>query len=475
MAFDWFKKRSTTEADEKTRFVAKRPGVVDFTEHLVANIDMLRALYHNTYPGLKLAGGLVFPAIAVPVYFMGLPIALTKQESNQERLKFLQNKFITEEQQIHRQCHTYGTQWIWPKIDPISKMPVWEFIGDDTVTDIQKDLFTGRVLKIFTDEQINITTGYNDIQTVRRIREFTETRIKIRFEGYQVKGLENREFRNPLGIMPIAFANNTDGGDVRGHSDLERMISDLKIYHDTELAQHTTIAKFRPKLVQYISKNVSTWLANNGFSPDGSDVDASLIDFIINMFDQEKSEFILPQGIAETYVTAKKQIFHKLVQESGVPEICWGLKTEGNNATTEESMGTLSKFVIDKQVQKQESYDRLWNATFRLDSTTNMNSERSDIEIDWNEMETVNEKTKAEIFKMYSEGIEKIANTATGTKEQLWKLWRQQYPQITDEDFEKYVIGINNMAEHKQFVSADWDTVQSAAGFENTDGDGAAF
>lgn len=475
MAFDWFKKKSQQDESEKSRQRSRRPADRDWTESMVANVDMLRGLYHNTYPGLKLAGGLAFPAISVPVYFMGLPIPKTDSESRNIELDALHQRFITDEQQIHIQCHREGTVWVWPKMNQITGFPMWEFIGDDSVVDVVKDIYSGSMTKIYTDEQMTVVTGYNQTQIVRRIREFTDRRVVVRYEGSTtIPGLENQEFRNNLGIMPIPFANNADGGNVRGHSDLERMLPDLKMYHDIELSQHQAIAKFRPKYVQQVA-DVGQWLANNGFDPANPDIDASAIDVIFNKGEMEKSEFIQLADIVAPYIETKKQTFHKIVQESGVPEICYGLKTEGNHASVEESMSTLAQFVGDKQRQKQEAYDLLWNATLRLYLRANMSSSVDAVRVEWNDMETVSEKVKSEIFEKWATGISAIAGSATGTPTQLWKLWQKNYPDITEQDEQEFMAGLIKMAEHKQFTGAAWDDVRIASGDSEPDEDGADF
>ena len=465
MAFDWFKRKSEQDDDEKGRQAVRRPQIRDWTEDMVPNVDLLRGLYHNTYPGLKLAGSLAFPAIAVPVYFMGLPIPKATNESAQDALDALHDKFITDEQRIHIHCHREGTIWIWPYFNQNRGRPDWEFISDDVVTDIQKDLYTQDVVRIFTDEQITIRTGYNETQIVRRIREFTPQRVTYRYEMTGgVAGLENRTFRNTLGIMPIPFANNADGGEVRGHSDLGRMLSDLKIYHDTELAQHQVIAKFRPKLVQQV-KDVQKWLTNNAI--DVSSVNIQALDFILNLTDAERTEFIHLEAVAEPYIETKKQTFHKIVEGQSIPEICWGLKTEGNHASVEEQMAVLANYVEDKKRQKQESYDTLWTATARLASVGMMAIDAGDVMVEWDHMETASDATKAEVFKNYAQGVHAIAGGApVATKAMIWRFLRERYPNAVQEDETEYTDGIKEMADHKVYAASTWSDLELGLGLD---------
>ena len=46
------------------------------------------------------------------------------------------------------------------------------------------------------------------------------------------------------------------------------------------------------------------------------------------------------QPTHEAYESALNK-FRKIVEGSGIPEICWGVKVEGNLASAEEQMGLL--------------------------------------------------------------------------------------------------------------------------------------
>ena len=72
--FDWFKKKPTIESSNVIKGLARMPVSKDWTDQYTVNSELTRGLYHNTYPGMKLAGGLAYPPIAIPVNFMGLPV-----------------------------------------------------------------------------------------------------------------------------------------------------------------------------------------------------------------------------------------------------------------------------------------------------------------------------------------------------------------------------------------------------------------
>ena len=104
----------------------------------------------------------------------------------------------------------------------------------------------------------------------------------------------------------------------------------------------------------------------------------------------------------KAYESALKRKFRKIVEGSGIPEICWGVKVEGNLASAEEQMGLLVQFVKDKRNQKIKSYTRLFTASVKLLSVATMQaSKASDIKITWGALDEL-------ISQDESEGIQAL-------------------------------------------------------------------
>ena len=460
--FDWF--LSKKETGNPTKFARRAPATRDWTDSLQINSDLTKALYHNSYPGIKLGGALAYNPIAVPVSFMGLPIP--RVESNdavQEQLSNIVAQMTDRMKQIHIQSHREGTIWIWPKFS--EGQLVWEFIPDTVVSDIIRDVVTGNVIRIETDEEILLSVGNGETVSVRRQRLFTTRLVKVTYTGSVPSGVANRTSRNPAGIMPIPFSNNADGDEVRGHSDYERILSDLKNYHDIDLSESTILAKFTPKMIQ-TTKNIDTWVENNGFA-DVADMaenlDLSTIDLIINQIDEE-TEFVFPERATESHRTKLQQIFHKIIEASGIPEIAWGLKTQGNMASVEENMAILMNYVKDKQDQKTAAYKDLFSSSLRILAAAQIVDYTDEIIIAWNHLDSVSDKTKADIFKAFTEGINKLVVSAGATKKQIYNLWKKNYPQITQEEFEEFEAGLASMSGHTVATKASLDEFMTFTG-----------
>jgi len=457
--FDWFKKKETQDADSKSRQKVQRPITRNMTEEMTVNGDLTRGLYHNQYPGLKLAGSLAFAPIFVPVSLMGLPVPISKDERTQEALRGLVQHFSQTMQQIHLQAHREGTVWVFPFWSAKMGRLSWELIPDDTVSDVIKDIDTGEIIQVITTEQIKIQTGENLQASVGRVRYFTKDSLRVVYSG----GMnETRVTPNRFKIMPIPFANNADGDEIRGHSDYERILSDLKNYHDIDVAWTQLLAKFSVKMIQEVSLNVDTWVDQNGIDLNAFDI--STVDVIFNKFNQEKTTFVFPEGAHTAYEKKLNQSFYKIVEGSGIPEIAWGLKTEGNHASAEEQMGSLIKFVESKREQKDGPYDTLFENSLTLLGSATMQTFQPVDSLEWDNMDAVSEDVKSQIFQRFSDGMSKLIASGSVTLEQAHKLWLAMYPRATEKDFETWKISLNKAAKYTQFAKASFIDALQATG-----------
>jgi hypothetical protein len=451
--FDWFKPQE--QVTNPTKRPPRRPDTTDWTDSLQVNLELTKGLFHNSYPGMKLAGSMCFTPISVPLWLMGLPIPFSEDEKVQEiLLKTLKEKSRII-QQIHLQCHRDGTCWVFPHYSEKEEKVIWEFIPDDSVSDIIRDINTQEVIEIITDEEIKVSIGYDKAVTVKRRRSFTKEKITIVWlsgSGAVPGQLEDKSYKNVLSILPISFANNKDGTETRGHSDYERIVSDLKDYHDIDLKRSKMLAKFDAKMVQEVT-NVDVWLANNGHSSI-TDVDISTTDLIFNLTDKERTSFVFPENAHEAYSSTLRNKFRKIVEGSGIPEILWGTKVEGNKASADQQMDITVKYIEDKQDQKNHSYEDLFSATVRLELMAQAgNGFNKDFEIiiKWNDLDAISEETKSIIFRNYAQGVAYLVGVAGISREQLHKFWLAVYPDLTAEEYEKFLKGISGMAKHKQF------------------------
>lgn len=455
---DWLKGRSGTSTQTKRTVV--RPNKIDRKEDLVVNSGLTRGLYHNTYPGLKLAGALGYNPIAIPVSFMGLPIPQAATEATQDAADQLILDHAVDIRQINTEANRDGTSWVWPWYDSEARKLKWELIPDDSVTRILLDIRTMEPTTIYVEEEIELSTGDDGSETIEKRRIFTKETVRTEYTPNAK--IPTEEAPNVIGILPIVFANLRDSGEIRGHSDYERIVPDLAAYSEIYQAMVTDLAKFKTKMVQEVA-DLDKWLDNNGFT-DITEIDITTIDLILNLKETEGTTFETAEKVADGYISALKVAFRKVVEGSGIPEIAWGLKTEGNMASVEENMEILIRYVNDKRDQYTEAYKVLISASLRLLGIATMQQDMDLVDVTWDALSATSDSVRAEIFQKFADSVSKLIDSAGWTKQQLFNMWKLQYPETTDEEFEEFVVGIQDMAGHKAFKDAAYLDQLDAAG-----------
>jgi hypothetical protein len=449
----------------------KRVPHINKTENLTVNKDLTYGLYHNQYAGTKLAGALAFNPIAVPVAFMGVPSVMSEDKLTQKRIDKLIKDFFVEMTQIHTECHRDGTVWVFPFYSATDKKLHWEYIPDETIT-IIKDIDTNNIISIRSEETVTVNISGTEELSTTRVRTFTKAKIEEVYLGAALPSfLHNRTKVNVAGILPIPFSNNPDLNEVRGHSDYERIVPDLKDYHDIDFARSTILSKFKGKMVINLPDgNATTFLNNNGFR-DISEVDIADMDLILLTGTNDSATFVFPGLEASSgYTEALDTKFKKIVEASGVPEIAWGLKTTGNSNSSEDSMSTLLNFVKSKQDQKTVQYHELFKASLRILSVAEMNLYKyDDISVEWGKLDGISMINKAAIFANFMQGISTITDKACGTKQQVYKMWKQFYPEETEDTFDEFIKGLSGMAQYSALVKASFEDLKDLANPIDTD------
>jgi len=449
--FSWFRSKQNQDAHNPVTTIERRPNVVDFTNSIKVNGVLARGIFHNSYPGFKLAGALAYAPIATPVAFMGWPVVTseTAQDVIDEITEQFQNRFDA----IHTESHVSGSVWVYPSIS--GGRLRWEEIPDDSCSDIIEDLKTGEITEVIFTEQISYKFAENDIRTIDRKRSFKPDRVVFSYGG----SLPTETFRNQFGIMPVPFIN---GEGRRGHSDLERIIPDLKSYHDVKLNWAETLSKFRPKWIQE-TQDVEEWKKTNNIT-SFSDFDIGQRDFVINLKDKESTEVVFLQGAGEEFEKFLNLTYYNLPQGSGIPEICWGLVTTGNHASAEEQMSILVKFCKKKQSQHTDSWRTLYRYSLILKGVASMRVVRSDdITTTWDELSALSEDTKSQIFERFATSVAALIGTGA-PMEFVHKVFLQQYPSATENDFKIFEAQWNRGAKYKQFLTATYIDALDAAG-----------
>jgi hypothetical protein len=453
--FDWFKKKSQQDTENPLMRTRQAPFSVDMTENIKINGELTRAILHNTYPGVKLAGALAYAPIMTPVSIMGIPIPETENEALKKLLDDFIQSNISKFDNVHSSSHCDGTIWVWPFYNAIKKSADIEIILDDKISDIIVDIYTGEIVEVISSEQITIQESYGKTKTATRIRSWKKDIITDSIDGI------NRMVKNPLGIIPIHFSNEPDIGRIRGHSDLERILPDLKAYHDVKYQWSVVLSKMKPFLKQSTSK-VSEWLKNNGIG-NLSDININNMDFVVNKFGEEDTAFVFPQGAGQEYEKFLTISFYAIVQGSSIPEIAWGLVSTGNHASSEEQIERLMSYCRKKQRQATGPWLKVFQALSAIFTTLNIMPPENNVTISWNRLDSLSESTKSEIFAKIADAISKM--TSSGVPgEIIHSKLKEFYPESTIASYEEFRKSRQEAAKFKQFNDATYLDALDAEG-----------
>lgn len=457
--FSWLQSTESQERSNPGRRRIQAPASVDTSELMAANEDLLIGLFEGTYPGLKLASALVYPIIFVPVSFMGMPTPTSEDPKTQELLNEIMAEIRQPLQKVFMRRAIVGTSWIWPNWDARTQSIVYEIIPDKCVSAIIKDQDTGRVVQIITDEQMTVQIGENQTGNVRRKRHFTPQSVRVEWTGETRGMIMDKSSRNPSGIMPIPFANDVLDNGVRGVGYLQRILADLKNYHDTDYKWSKSLHKSNPKLVQYVSSDPQNWMDNNPQLGTLEDMDPEEADFILNLEGKERTEYLTAKAeYAESFAIKQNINFAKIVEGSKTPELLYGLLATGNHASVETDMTSLARSMQDDRNQIDDACKILYAASMRLKMGGTMQVVSPEFKMGWNDFDVLSEETKAKIFDSFTAGIQKLSDAKIAVPlETIHKLFLGNFPKATEADFKKWYQQSKFSAKFKQFASASYE------------------
>jgi hypothetical protein len=118
-------------------------------------------------------------------------------------------------------------------------------------------------------------------------------------------------------------------------------------------------------------------------------------------------------------------------------------------------------------MQKDDSYHRLFAASLRLLSSARM-MRAAEFNHEWNKLDAVSDSVRAEIFKNVAQGIGFMMQHAALTDVQLYNVWKLNFPDATEEDYDDFRAGITKMAKFRQFAQASLADAFDVAGIEQT-------
>lgn len=461
--FFWNISKAQQDKVNPGRHRIQSPANTDISELNAANEDLLIGLYEGTYPGLKLASALAYPIVFVPVSFMGMPTPSSDDPKTQALLTEIMEDAQQPLNRVFTRRAIVGTAWAWPNWDAKNQQIVHEIIPDKTVVTIEKNIDTGEVIRITTDEQMTVQLE-NRTGSIRRKRAFTQQSVITTYIGDTRGLIVDKKARNPSGIMPIPFAVNVLDNSVRGSGYYARLLADFKVYHDIDLKWSQTLTKFNVKMIQSTTK-VDDWLKNNGYN-SLDEIDVETMDIIFNINGQESTTFEFPTSFSDAFAKRLETTFHKIVEGSPIPELSFGLMAAGNHASVETDMTALGRAVQNDRNQINDPITEYISACLRLKMGATMESSDPEFTMGWNDLQVLSEETKMKLFEMFAIAVDKLMARAAITLEQLHKMFLAAFPKSTEVDFATWFTQMNLAAKYKQFAEASYVDALDAAGID---------
>ncbi len=357
-------------------------------------------------------------------------------------------------------CHRDGTIWKWPWFDSQVNYVRLKTIKPEEISYALMDPDTEEITVLQTSINYQFYDENQKLYNYTETRTYTKKIIQIKRTGSVPSQLNPEDIRrNPLGMLPIRFANNIEPKELEGHSDYERIIPVIKAYSTVNRRAHENEAKMSPKLVQK-AMNVNDWKNNNSSLFENNEIiDIQSINFIINI-EGEETKFEVPKGLNDNAIILLKNDFKLVVESSHIPEICWGLKTEGNHASAEEQMGMLLSYVSDKQTQADKPYLKLITAIMQLEAIANTRKVPEGIKNTWNDLTSLTDVEKATIFKDIATGLEKLlANYAIDLQSAHKLLYERTNGMITS-DFDDFAKQVKEYGTLKAFLEQEYISIR---------------
>jgi hypothetical protein len=420
---------SSSTSTDNNNMSRSRGGntAVNLTFPDTVNYDLAMDLYYNKRAGYKLGAFFCHSIIFMEMAFMGFPHYdiedldnIKNKEFWEEKLKYYNETFYMMKQHIEKITLIAGTFLVYPWFDSKTGLVKWMIIKPKFITDIFIDPLTQETTGLLIERKY---TYYNDVNKYFYFTEkilYEKNKITITRTGSvpsQLKPLEIR--RNPIGILPIVFTNDVEPGEFEGHSEFERILPIIKAYAQINLRAHEECANIKAKLIQQVN-DAKIWKKNNN-CVDINDFSIEDTDFILNV-EGEETKIEVPQNLVDNNIKLMNLDFWGIVEGTGIPEICWGLKTEGNHASAAEQMAVFLAYIGLKRKQFTSPFLELVTISFKLEGQAYNQELPENIIITWNDLSLLTEVEKSEIFKNWSEGFEKLAGVHSISLEDIHEI-----------------------------------------------------
>jgi len=448
---------------------------VDLTFPNTVNYDLAMDLYYNRKAGYKLGAFFCYSIIAIPLTFMGFPHfdveewdKVNNAEYWQKRFEFYNKKLMMKKQAIQKLCHITGTIGIFPWFDSKAGYVKLYFIKSKYIIDIYMNPDTQELTGIKTKIDYSFVWDDGKEYWFTETKIYTKSKIITTRTGTRPPGIRGSEIKkNPIGILPVIFANDREEGEFEGHSDFERITPLIKVYAEVNLRAHEEAANIKAKLVQQVN-NKDAWLEANGYTKL-SEVSVENNDFVINVGEEEKTEIIVPENLIDNHIKLMNVDFWNIVQTSKIPEIFWGLEASGNYASAGKQDKFGLAFVRAKQKQIDQEYVELLEAIMTLDAMAYNQRPPENMVCTWDDFDSLTETERAEVFDKWCSGIQKLSDAHAIDLEGVHQILFELTKGLITEKFDDFKKQIEEYGTMKAFLEQEFMSMRDFKENGNTE------
>jgi len=433
--------------------------VLDTANPAVIDHALVRGLYRNTLNQYALAGQLVKPIIDSNVSFIGVP---TLRSTNAKTMQAIDGfKSTLPWQSVHRIAEREGTAYVWPQVQPNGELKLVvlrpEIVKTICIDPLTKEVSAYILEDRFTYKDTLDTTKNITITTVIDAKQMKQT-IVADDSRLNVK---DRVIRNVFGFIPIvAFVNDAEPWESRGHSEIENIEPQLKLYNDISVeAVRSQKRDGHPKM-KVTTSNVRKWVERNygvgmyelllagqaKLSLDDRDLYICESSGIDGEGDEDV-QYVEASRTTGEFNSLSEKSFTNIVEGAQTPEIIFGANMGTSLASVREQRPAYIKKIEKKQLQYEASWRKVINVALQVKGVASFEEyDFDDFNMVWPTPDFSSEKEKADTVNVMSTSLVKMKSANMMGDKAIHNTLKQLGILQVQQDYKEYAKDVEETA-----------------------------
>jgi len=410
------RERTTIVHDGDNQYTAENyatPPIVD--------AKLVRSLYHNTDNRYALAAQLVKPIIDANVSFIGVPIVRSKDNAVLEAVKTFNNQLPFNI--VHRIVEREGTAYVWPQID-LDGTIRFEVIRPETIKTTFIDPMTKKIVGYIIKDEFSFKDTADQVHNITIDVTIDEKRITKQVTcDVATINKPAVTHRNVFGFLPIVtFLNDAEPWEQHGHSEIENIEPQLKLYHDiTVEANRAQKRDGHPKMVIH-TNDVKEWVENNFGAGYYEQLRKGLVKLTLDQrdlylcstgggieSDREDVKYAESGKATGDYNSVIEKTFTNIIEGGQTPEIMMGASMGASLSSVKEQRPAYIKKIAKKQQQYATSWRKLIVMALMIKGFVEFKEYNTDdFTLTWPTPDFATEKEKADTLNTLSTSLIKM-------------------------------------------------------------------